>query len=183
MAIMLPLKAAPIAVAAMLWAPAFGLAQGTTQMPAARPAAPPSPPAAAPATPGTQSADPATAPSTLQQRVEQRIKELHGQLRITAQEEPQWDQFAAVMRDNARAMDAALQKRGRDYANMTAVQNLQSYEELAEMHAKHLQKLTEAFGKLYESLPPQQRKLADAAFRARAEARAQQRGEASGSSR
>ncbi len=39
------------------------------------------------------------------QRVEEHIKELHSQLRITPAENPQWDQFAAVMRENARDMD------------------------------------------------------------------------------
>jgi protein CpxP len=38
----------------------------------------------------------------VEERVERRIKELHTQLRITPAEEPQWNQFAQVMRENAR---------------------------------------------------------------------------------
>ena len=45
------------------------------------------------------------------ERVEARIKELHAQLRITPAEEPQWNEFAQVMRENARDMDQAFMQR------------------------------------------------------------------------
>src|ERR1700759_2603826 len=46
-----------------------------------------------------------------EERVENRIKELHAQLHITPAEEPQWNQFAEVMRENAREMDQTLMQR------------------------------------------------------------------------
>ena len=57
---------------------------------------------------------------------------------------------------------------------MTALQNMQSYEQLADAHALHLQKLVAAFQSLYEAMPDQQKQLADQVFHANAEQRVQQ---------
>ena len=112
---------------------------------------------------------------TAQERVEQRIKELYSQLRITPAERPQWDQFAQVMRDNARDMDQAWLQRVNHVESMNAVQNMQSYEQIAEQHAQHVQKLVPAFQNLYTVMSEQQKQLADQVFRANAEKQAQTR--------
>jgi hypothetical protein len=39
---------------------------------------------------------------------------------------------------------------------MNAMQNMQSYEQIAEAHAQHLQKLVPAFDALYNAMPEQQ---------------------------
>jgi protein CpxP len=140
-------------------------------------------PAAALAQPA-QSPAPAAAPppmtsqpvpgKSMEERVENRIKQLHAQLQITPAEQSQWDQFAEVMRDNARDMDRAFVQRAQQYPTMNAVQNMQSYETIAEAHARHLQKLVPAFDNLYNAMPEQQKKLADQVFRANAERRAAQ---------
>ena len=104
-----------------------------------------------------------------EERVENRIKELRAQLHITAAEEPQWNQFAEVMRDNAREMDQTLMQRGQQFQTMNAVQNLQSYGQLAEAHAQRVQKLIPAFENLYNAMPEQQKQLADQVFRGNAE--------------
>ena len=52
---------------------------------------------------------------------------------------------------------------------MNAVQNLQSYEQLAEAHAQRVQKLIPAFENLYNAMPEQQKQLADQVFRGNAE--------------
>jgi periplasmic protein CpxP/Spy len=106
---------------------------------------------------------------TAQERVEQRIKELYSQLRITPAERPQWDQFAQVMRDNAHDMDEAWLQRVGHVQSMNAVQNMQSYEQVAEQHAQHVQKLVPAFQSLYNAMPDQQKQLADQVFRANTE--------------
>jgi uncharacterized membrane protein YfbV (UPF0208 family) len=108
-----------------------------------------------------------------EERVERRIKELHAQLRITPTEQPQWDQFAEVMRQNARDMDQAFIQRAQQFETMNAVQNMQSYEQLAEEHAQHVQKLVPAFQALYDAMPDQQKQLADQVFRENAQGRAQ----------
>ena len=160
---------APVAVAALLSLPAAAWAQ-SSQSPAMQ-AATPSPPAAA----ASPMADHPVPGKNAEERVENRIKELHAQLRITPAEEPQWNQFAEVMRDNARNMDQAFKERAQSFESMNAVQNMQSYEKLAQAHAQDLEKLVPAFQKLYDAMPDQQKQLADQVFRANAEQHAQRR--------
>lgn len=159
-------RLAPVAVAALLSLPAAAWAQ-SSQSPATQAATPP--PTASPMVnhpvPGKNA----------EERVENRIKELHAQLRITPAEEPQWNQFAEVMRDNARAMDQAFRERAQGFESMNAVQNMQSYEKLAQAHAQDLEKLVPAFQNLYGTMPDQQKQLADQVFRTNAEQHAQRR--------
>jgi hypothetical protein len=108
-----------------------------------------------------------------QERVEERIKELYSQLRISPAERPQWDQFAQVMRDNAQDMDRVYDQRTEQFRSMTALQNMQSYEQLATQHAQNLKKLVLAFQNLYNAMPDPQKQLADQVFRANAEKQAQ----------
>jgi protein CpxP len=150
---------AAAAVVALLALPAAALAQ-PAQSPA--PAAPPadaSSPMTSQPVPGKNTAE----------RVQNHIKQLHAQLHITPAEQTQWDQFANVMRENARDMDQAFMQRAQQYPTMNAVQNMQSYEQIAEAHAQHLQKLVPAFDTLYNAMPEQQKELTDRVFRANAE--------------
>ena len=78
------------------------------------------------------------------------------------------------MRENARDMDQAFMQRAQQYPTMNAMQNMQSYEQIAEAHAQHLQKLVPAFDNLYNAMPEQQKKLTDQVFRANAERHAAQ---------
>jgi periplasmic protein CpxP/Spy len=158
---------AALAVAAILALPGAALAQ--SQAPASgspgmekSAAAPSSPLAGHP-----------VAGKTAQERVEQRIKKLYSQLRITPAERPQWDQFAEMMRDNARDMDRVYGQRTEQFQSMTALQNMQSYEQLATQHAQNLQKLVPAFQNLYTAMPDHQKQLADQVFRANADKQAQ----------
>ena len=157
-------RLASVAVAALLCLPTAALAQ-SSQTPAS-----PAPEGARPAAaqPSPLAGHPA-AGKNAEERVEQRIKELHAQLRITAAERPQWDQFVQVMRENARDMDQAWLQRVDQFQSMNALQNMQSYEQIAEQHAQHLQKLVPAFQSLYNAMPDQQKQLADQVFRANAE--------------
>jgi phosphate-selective porin len=145
--------AALVAVLAAL--PGLALAQS-----AAKVAAPAAPAASAAAAATTRAAE---------ARVERRIKGLHAQLHITPAQKPQWDAFADVMRANAQDMDAAAARRAEQLPEMNAVQDLKSYEELAEAHVEHLQKLIPAFSALYAEMSPQQKEIADRVFRGRAE--------------
>jgi protein CpxP len=104
-----------------------------------------------------------------EKRVERRIKELHSQLQITPAEETQWNEFAQVMRGNARDMDQAFMQRAQQFPRMNAVQNMQSYEQLSREHAQRVEKLVPAFQKLYDAMPDRQKRLADQVFRANAE--------------
>jgi len=141
-------RLASVAVAALLCLPTAALAQSSH----------------APASAGPEGARPAAAQSSplgghpvagrnAKERVEQRIKELHSQLRITPAERLQWDQFAQVMRDNARDMDQAWLQRADQFHSMNAVQNMESYAQISEQHARHVQKLVLAFQTLYGRCP------------------------------
>jgi len=151
-----------VAIAALLWLPT-AMAQ-PRQTAAVQGAA--SPPPAAAASPLAGHPVPG---KNAEERVERRIKELHGQLQITPAEEPQWNEFAQVMRENARDMDQAFMQRAQQHPTMNAVQNMQSYEQLSEEHAQRVQKLLPAFQKLYDAMPDAQKRVADQVFRANAE--------------
>jgi hypothetical protein len=165
----LPRSFASAAVAALLVLPAAALAQTSPNPGSATPQA-----AAPPAASSPIAGHPVTGKNA-EERVERRINELHAQLRITPAEQQQWDQFATVMRENARAIDQLFIQRAQQLGSMTALQNMQSYEQLAEAHAQHLQKLVAAFQNLYDAMPDQQKQLADQVFHANAEQHAQSR--------
>jgi periplasmic protein CpxP/Spy len=158
---------ASAAMAALLALPCAALAQS---LPAPAPVTPPA--AAAAASPLATQPAPG---NNAEQRVETHIKQLQAQLRITPAEQPQWEQFAQVMRENARDMDQAFVQRAQQFPTMSAVQNMQSYQQLAEAHAQHLQKLVPAFDNLYNAMPDSQKQLTDQIFRANAETNAQKR--------
>jgi hypothetical protein len=154
-----------VALVTLLALPGAALAQ-SSQSSSAQPTTPPAPAGAA----SPMTSHPA-AGKTAEERVERYIKELHTRLRITPAEETQWNQFADVMRANARDMDQAFAQRAEQFPAMNAVQNLQSYEQLAEAHAQRVQKLIPAFENLYDAMPDQQKQVADQVFRANAERR------------
>ena len=72
-------------------------------------------------------------------------------------------------------MNQAAAEHAQQLSSMTAVQDLRSYQQLAEAHVQRLQKLTTAFEALYNAMPAEQKQLADQVFRASAENRAQAR--------
>ena len=76
------------------------------------------------------------------------------------------------MRENARDMDQVWLERVDHFQSMSAVQNMQSYGQIAEQHAQHVQKLIAAFQNLYNVMPDQQKHVADQVFRANAEKQA-----------
>jgi periplasmic protein CpxP/Spy len=145
-----PSIAAAWFAAALLVAPALALAQG-----APGPGTPTPPP-------GTSA--PPAAKSSYASRLEARIKSLHSQLKITASEEPQWDAVAQVMRDNAQAVGSLIAARTKNARSMTAVDDLKSYQAIAEAHAAGIAKLVDAFQTLYAAMPPDQQKIADGVF-------------------
>ncbi len=119
---------------------------------------------AAPPTPAAATTAMAAAP-TQTATIEQRIAELHASLAITPAEQPQWDAFTQVMRDNAQAMDRASKARIRTLDTMSAPENLQSYQTIAMAHAQAMEKLVPVFRTLYRSMSADQQKAADRLFR------------------
>jgi hypothetical protein len=117
-----------------------------------------------------QSAAPQTvaatgATETKGETVEQRITTLHGSLKITPDEETQWNGVAQAMRENAAAMDKLVAtNRTTPPQNMTAVDDLKTYQQLAQAHVDGLKNLTSAFSTLYNAMPDAQKKNADQVF-------------------
>jgi len=126
--------------------------------PAAAPAAAPAPSAtaAAAATPAAKEAKHSAA-------VESHIAALKKKLGITSDQEATWDTFAAVMRDNGEAIEAAVQQREAT-KDLDALHDLQSYANVAQVHADGAKKLAAAFEPVYAALTPAQKKNADTMF-------------------
>ena len=109
---------------------------------------------------------PATAATTSKVvHVEARIKELHARLKITPEQEELWNKVTQVMRDNAKTMEALIKARSENASNMTAVDDLKSYNDIAEAHADGLKKFIPVFEPLYASMSDTQKKNADTLFR------------------
>jgi periplasmic protein CpxP/Spy len=98
-------------------------------------------------------------------RVEMRINDMHAKLRITPEQEDQWQQVAQVMRDNESAMKPLIDDRKANARSMTAIDDLHSYEAITEAHVEGIKKFTPAFETLYASMSDVQKKQADTLFR------------------
>ena len=173
-------RPAPALLLATVLAGVPGMAMAQAMAPGAPAGAPaavtPQPPTAtvmqAPMSPGAAAAPSDNNGAAFQSKVgkekaakiETRIARLHAALRITPQQEPLWQNFAGVMRQNVVQLDAVYAKRENSYGGMNAVQDLQSYAEVQEVTARNVQMLLQPFEALYDSLSPDQRKAADATF-------------------
>jgi len=142
---------------------AAGHAQQPTPEPA-KPVAVAAQPVATPAQPAI--VDPEeTARATL--RSETRIRRLHDRLGITPAEEALWSPVAQAMRDNEKAFRTDLAEKTHGIKTPTALDDLKTFEVIADHHANGLKKFIPPFETLYKSLSPAQQKIADRAFRER----------------
>ena len=96
------------------------------------------------------------------QLVDGRIAFLKTELKITPAQEGQWDQFAAVMRQNAQSLDQAIanarQHRG---TAMNAADRIEMQAQFAKVRADNEARLANAFRPLYASLSPEQQQVAN----------------------
>jgi hypothetical protein len=107
----------------------------------------------------------AEATQTKGETVEQRITDLHAAMKITPEQEKQWNAVAQAMRENAANMDKLVaSNRTTPPQNMTAVEDLKTYQKFAQAHVDGLKNLIAAFGTLYEAMPAAQKKIADTVF-------------------
>jgi hypothetical protein len=139
--------------AAMLISPLTAMAADSAA------SASPQPPAATMA----KSEPAAPTPAATKETVDQRITSLHASLKITPAEETKWDAVAKSMRQNAAEMDKLVAEKT-SKTDMTAVQDLQTYEKFAQAHVTGLKTLTASFATLYKAMPEAQKKNADAVF-------------------
>ena len=121
------------------------------------------------AAPAANSDSSSTADTARDQRVEEHIKEMHKELSITDAEQAQWDHVAQTMRENAKRLDKAIDERKASISeHETAVDDLNSYAQLAETHAENVKRLADAFSSLYSSMSDEQKREADKVFNRRA---------------
>jgi protein CpxP len=107
----------------------------------------------------------AGATETKGESVEQRITNLHAALKITAEQGTQWNAVAQAMRENAANMDKLVAAdRTTAPQNMSAVEDLKSYQKFAQAHVDGLKNLIASFDKLYAAMPDAQKKVADGVF-------------------
>lgn len=107
----------------------------------------------------------ATVTETKGQTVEQRITDLHAALKITPEQEAKWKGVAQSMRENAAAMDKLVaSNRTTPPQNMTAIDDLKTYQKFAQAHVDGLKNLISSFDSLYSAMPDPQKKIADTVF-------------------
>ena len=97
-------------------------------------------------------------------QVERRISGLQRRLKITPEQQPQWNAFTAVMRQNAAHVEALQRDRADKVTTMTASEDMRSYAEVARAHAEDLQRVAPAFDTLYAAMTPEQKVVADRTF-------------------
>jgi periplasmic protein CpxP/Spy len=97
-------------------------------------------------------------------RIEGRIADLHKELRITPDQEALWSDLAQVMRANGDKMRDEVAERSAKLKTMNAVDDLRSYQMIADEHADGLKRLIPAFEALYAKMTPTQQKNADHVF-------------------
>jgi periplasmic protein CpxP/Spy len=124
----------------------------------------PDPSASPPASAGSSHPAMANADAKRDDAVEKHIKALHAQLKITPAEESQWNAVAETMRENAKNLDRAIDKRDANMATATAVDDLNAYADIAQAHANGVKKLSSAFSGLYSAMSDAQKKEADEVF-------------------
>ncbi len=98
------------------------------------------------------------------QSIETRIKTLHDKLKITGDQEGPWNAVAQAMMQNEQNMHSLLDNRQKNGKSMTAVDDLESYEKIADAHAEGLKQLLPAFKTLYDTMSDEQKKNADLVF-------------------
>jgi len=95
--------------------------------------------------------------------VEQRIKTIHDKLNLAPDQEDEWQDVADVMRENETDIHKLIRER-RENPPTTAVQDLKSYEAIADAHTDGIKKLVPVFESFYDDLSDQQKARADKLF-------------------
>jgi len=95
------------------------------------------------------------------QLVDGRIAFLKAELKITPDQEGQWQQLATAMRQNANAFDEAISSTRQQHGTMDAIQRLTVREQFDQVRTANDARLLAAFKPLYASLSPEQQNIAN----------------------
>jgi len=103
-------------------------------------------------------------PSAIE-HTEAQIKQLQGTLNITDAQKELWNNLAAVMRENAKDMEAFSKEKAENTKPLNAVEHLKLHSEITKTHLSQLEKLIPPFEAFYASLSDQQKNITDMIFR------------------
>ena len=99
---------------------------------------------------------------------ENQIKQLQGALKITEAQQEAWDNLTAVMRENAKDMDAlrdSIKKERVDSTkNMNAVEHMKFHSQMTSAQSEQLEKQIPPFEAFYDSLSDEQKKITNTVF-------------------
>jgi GMP synthase PP-ATPase subunit len=101
---------------------------------------------------------------TAVEHTEARIKELKSELKITEAQEVLWNNFAQVMRENAKDMDAITKDKAESSKTMNAVEHMKFHSQITEARLNQQKKLIPPFEALYAGLSDEQKKVTDTIF-------------------
>ena len=104
--------------------------------------------------------------------VEARIKEFHDKLKISDAQEDLWSKVTAEMREHAKATQSLIGTRNQTASQMSAIDDLKSYADIAQRHADGMKQFLAVFSPLYAAMTDAQKKNADEVFRGHKDARA-----------
>jgi protein CpxP len=129
------------------------------------------PPATAPAAtapagdvPAAKAHSPKARATPVDVPVNQRITQMRQELKITAAQQPDWDAFAQVMRDNVTSVEKSYKQRRASVATMSAPDNMRNFAQIEQGRAENIQKLAVSFQTLYDGMSDDQKKTADVMF-------------------
>jgi periplasmic protein CpxP/Spy len=95
------------------------------------------------------------------QLVDGRIAFLKAELKITPEQETQWQSVATALRQNANALDQVISGTRQQRGTMDAVQRLTEREQFDKVRTENDERLLSAFKPLYASLSPEQQQIAN----------------------
>ena len=94
-------------------------------------------------------------------RTEGRIAYLKAELKITPEQETQWQSVATALRQNANALDQVINSARQQRGTIDAVQRLTEREQFDKVRTESDARLLSAFKPLYASLSPEQQQMAN----------------------
>lgn len=100
----------------------------------------------------------------LREHLEEHIKKVHADLKITPEQEPQWAEVAQAMRNDEETTIKTIHDFRYSGKPHTAVEDLENYQKVIQAHIDSLDKVISTFSDLYDSMPDEQKALADKAF-------------------
>lgn len=95
---------------------------------------------------------------------EAQIKQLQDALKITAAQEPLWNDVTVAMRENAKEVDAIRKERAELRTTMNAVERMKFHSKITESQLNQLRKFIPTFEVFYNSLSDAQKKSTDDIF-------------------